>query len=482
MPPRRKRRSDQISGDPTESEPEPARRRHATIATTSGSATYSSDSGSTYSSASGEEGQPIEKILIKKLVRLALATEYSRTPLRRSDIYQKIWKDADITGGRASHQRVFEGAQRVLQDVFGMQLMELPSKEKTTLKDRRAKVSQTKSSSSTTRSYILVSTLPPELKQNPLIVKPTRAPNEAVEGSYIALYTVVLALIYFNDKALPDQKLGRYLQRFNADVYTPVGNKEKLLNRMMKDGYIDKRKDTTTGEEIIEWIPGPRGRVEVGVNGVVGLAKAVYGFGEAPLPGEPRPNYQRPQQDEVENEDPDQEEAVGLVNITEKQLDAKLSRSLGVKIGESDAVEDVEDEVDDIVFDMGDEEADGNVPPSPSIPEGQSSRPNTSGRQGQASGRRNAREVDDHDDGQPGPSRPRGQRSRPDEHEDVQSRSTRGGSQRVEPSTTSRNQNQGGRRTRNTRQDNDSNEEEEEDAAEAEIVQPRSSRKGKQRA
>lgn len=52
---------------------------------------------------------------------------------------------------------------------------------------------------------------------------------------------------------------------------------EKLLQKLAKEGYLEKRRDTSSGEEIIEWVVGPRGKIEVGERGVQGFIKAVYG-------------------------------------------------------------------------------------------------------------------------------------------------------------------------------------------------------------
>lgn len=47
---------------------------------------------------------------------------------------------------------------------------------------------------------------------------------------------------------------------------------------MEREGYVTKvRESTGTGEEDIYWVVGPRGKVEVGEEGVRGLVKAVYG-------------------------------------------------------------------------------------------------------------------------------------------------------------------------------------------------------------
>jgi DNA-binding MarR family transcriptional regulator len=191
-----------------------------------------------------------------------------------------------------------------------MQLVELPSRDKSDLKSRRQLASQgakSASASSTNKSWILVSTLPERYKRDPRIVTPTNAGgSREAEASYTALYTFVISVIYLNNGILPEAKLDRYLKRVNAETYTSLGATEKLLARMVKEGYVEKRRDTSTGEENIEWVVGPRGKVEVGIKGVQGLVKGVYGFGGTRGP-------------DMEDED------------EEKELDRKLKRSLGIR-------------------------------------------------------------------------------------------------------------------------------------------------------
>jgi melanoma-associated antigen len=190
-----------------------------------------------------------------------------------------------------------------------MQLVELPSRDKSDLKSRRQLASQgakSASASSTNKSWILVSTLPERYKRDPRIVTPTNAGgSKEAEASYTALYTFVISVIYLNNGILPEAKLERYLKRVNAETYTSLGATEKLLARMAKEGYVEKRRDTSTGEENIEWVVGPRGKVEVGIKGVQGLVKGVYGFGGTGV-------------DDMEHEE-------------EVQLDSKLKRSLGIR-------------------------------------------------------------------------------------------------------------------------------------------------------
>lgn len=70
--------------------------------------------------------------LVKKLVRYALACDFSRTSIRRDGIKEKVLGDQ----GRA-FRRVFDGAQNTLRLVFGMEMVELPVKDKLTKEEKR---------------------------------------------------------------------------------------------------------------------------------------------------------------------------------------------------------------------------------------------------------------------------------------------------------------------------------------------------------
>ena len=63
----------------------------------------------------------------------------------------------------------------------------------------------------------------------------------------------------------------------NAEVATPIDRTDKLLARLCKEGYLVKTREMDGGEEIIEYILGPRGKVEVGSGAVAGMARVVYG-------------------------------------------------------------------------------------------------------------------------------------------------------------------------------------------------------------
>ena len=101
------------------------------------------------------------------------------------------------------------------------------------------------------------------------------------EDSYVGLYTMAIALIIISGGIIPEGKLDRALRRMNADQSTPMGSKDKTLSTMVKDGYIVKVKDASGGgEETVDYIVGPRGKVEVGRDGVAQFIRTMHGESE----------------------------------------------------------------------------------------------------------------------------------------------------------------------------------------------------------
>lgn len=122
----------------------------------------------------------------------------------------------------------------------------------------------------------MTSTLP-EAYRIPKILPPTKAPSSSHESTYVALYTFLVTVITLSGGAIPEQRLDRYLKRTNADSYTPIERTDRLLQRLCKDGYLVRNREIDGGEEIVEYMVGPRGKIEVGEAGVAGLVREVYG-------------------------------------------------------------------------------------------------------------------------------------------------------------------------------------------------------------
>lgn len=126
-------------------------------------------------------------------------------------------------------------------------------------------------------SYILSTILPPAYR-TPEIIRPSLFGNSEDEAAYTALCSMVVAIISLSPgKSIPDSKLDRYLGRLNANKNMPMDKTENVLKKMVQQGYVMKVVDRSGDEETIDWVVGPRGKVEIGSRGVHGLVKEVYG-------------------------------------------------------------------------------------------------------------------------------------------------------------------------------------------------------------
>ncbi|PUU82068.1 MAGE family-domain-containing protein [Tuber borchii] len=204
--------------------------------------------------------------MIKKLVRYAISAEYTRVPIKRTEISSKV-----LGSHGRMFKEVFAGAQLELERVFGMRMVELPIREKTKLSQRRAAQTNDKAPS-TSKSYILTTILPEKFRE-PEIMQPFGVKEQA----YIGLTTMIVSLIYLNGRSIAETKLDRYLRRMNADRSTAAGETGKVLQSMIRHGYISKQKDDNANDGTFDYVLGPRGKVEIGTDGVLSMIKTVYG-------------------------------------------------------------------------------------------------------------------------------------------------------------------------------------------------------------
>ncbi|KAI9652128.1 MAG: hypothetical protein M1829_001847 [Trizodia sp. TS-e1964] len=216
----------------------------------------------------GDGNNLTKEQLVKKLVRLALSSEYARQPIKRNDISSR-------GAQRRQFKVVFEAAQDHLRQQFGVELTELPLRDKVTISQRRAAQKLDKVAS-TSKSYVLRSTLPIKYRKFPAILSASRAPTSKIDSSYVGLYTFIISLIGISGGTIAEAKLERHLKRVNADQFASLSSTDKLLHRLCKESYIVKIKDGSSGDEHVHYMVGPRGKVEVGVEGISGIVKAVY--------------------------------------------------------------------------------------------------------------------------------------------------------------------------------------------------------------
>jgi hypothetical protein len=123
--------------------------------------------------------------------------------------------------------------------------------------------------------WVLKTTLPTKYRI-PEIIRPSRAPTVEQEAIYTGFYTFIVANMYLSGGSLSEAKLDRFLRRTNSDVQLPIDRTDKVIARMIKDGYIVRVKDSSSGEEMIDYHIGPRGKVEVGPEGAANLARTVW--------------------------------------------------------------------------------------------------------------------------------------------------------------------------------------------------------------
>ncbi|KAM0469660.1 hypothetical protein ACHAP7_009891 [Fusarium lateritium] len=219
--------------------------------------------------------QSADEQLAKKLVRYAISCEFSRTVIRRDGIKERVLGNQ----GR-SFRRIFDLAQRQLKEVWGMEMRELPVREKMSLQEKRQAMKSNSQPKIGSGSYILTSTLP-EAFRNAAILAPSKTPSADDEATYAAFYTLTIAVIWLNGGELSEQKLKRYLFRLNADQNVSMDKTEIILKRMERQGYVIKRVERPPvgqdGEHTVTWHVGPRGKEEIGLDGVLGMAQEVYG-------------------------------------------------------------------------------------------------------------------------------------------------------------------------------------------------------------
>lgn len=134
-------------------------------------------------------------------------------------------------------------------------------------------------SQGTSTSVWVLQTIIPDKYRLPEIIGPSRPLRENDvnrEDSYVGLYTMTIALITISGGRISDGKLDRAFRRMNADQNTPMGTKDKTLALMAKDQYIAAVKNEDEGETV-DYIVGPRGKVEIGRDGFANFIRMMSG-------------------------------------------------------------------------------------------------------------------------------------------------------------------------------------------------------------
>ncbi|KAK9363981.1 MAGE family-domain-containing protein [Lipomyces starkeyi] len=221
-----------------------------------------------------EVGDEIAR-MAKRLVRLALAGEQARNPLRRTTVNEKILE--------ASHRRdfphVFKASQNLLTSILGMKLVELPNRtvpvRGTKKRGRLAKPPP----SSSTKSYILTSNLPEPFRKLDVL-----KPKNEGDAVYNGIVTTVCSIILLSGGQITSAALMKHLRTLGIDKDTPLGGQstEEVLKLMLKHLYLEREKEDDTmgidtGDSVWTYSIGPRAKVELTEDAVVDFAVSVYG-------------------------------------------------------------------------------------------------------------------------------------------------------------------------------------------------------------
>ena len=244
------------------------------------------------------------------LVRLALCNEYQHAPIKRDHIIKHI------VGKEASRAFpiILAQAQNILRTTFAFELAEargrgtenpLLTQQEAVLDERvgskrRRTDEPARKASASTHTYILRSTLPPDILKvmtsdesgDPIL---DWGASEGELGT-MGLLFVVLSIILVSGRQAPDARIRACLAQVSLSIdrvmpmslqplesgTTDHANRYTLdmfFQRALRQGYLERVRasDTSQQESALEWRWGPRSEVEIGEHAVASFMAALYG-------------------------------------------------------------------------------------------------------------------------------------------------------------------------------------------------------------
>lgn len=89
---------------------------------------------------------------------------------------------------------------------------------------------------------------------------------------------MIVSLIVLSGGELSDMKLRRHLGRMNASQNLPMDKTDNVLQKIVRQGYVDKVVERSDGDEdTVTWCVGSRGRVEIPPQSIAALVTEVWG-------------------------------------------------------------------------------------------------------------------------------------------------------------------------------------------------------------
>jgi melanoma-associated antigen len=84
---------------------------------------------------------------------------------------------------------------------------------------------------------------------------------------------MIVAIISLSGGTISEEKLDHSLFR---KTRVPDSESTSALARMCREGFITKITDNSSGQTSVEYIVGPRGKIQIGEEGVKSFVKAVW--------------------------------------------------------------------------------------------------------------------------------------------------------------------------------------------------------------
>ncbi|KAI9333779.1 MAGE family-domain-containing protein [Zopfochytrium polystomum] len=196
--------------------------------------------------------------MVKNLVRYALFIEQKKVPLKRDEAIKKVMGEHGKAFGA-----ILSRAQVVLRQLFGVQLVELPVRQKrgagsSAVPDQNEKAG---------KDWVLLSIIPHDM-----------LPDSAQwdkDREETGLLAVILALILVSGNTIKHDALYTYLRRLGVKPgqteHPEFGDVDAVLASFTKHGYLDSRKTVTDEAANYEYVWGPRAKVEFKPENVMGF-------------------------------------------------------------------------------------------------------------------------------------------------------------------------------------------------------------------
>lgn len=210
--------------------------------------------------------------LVKRMIRLMICRNAMKKPVKREDLSKHIFANM---GNIRSKGKVFQGtftaAQQKLRTIFGMEMVLIQRQVKVKRSGSSRMASQaTQSGPVGTKGYVLISVLDHE----------TRAEERKNRASFGFLMVVAGMILMEPSCRIEQEDLYSALRRLGVHVRESKGHKqlnggnvkELLESVLVKQWYLEREKEGDT----FFYTLGPRFRVEIEGDDVVGFVDAVY--------------------------------------------------------------------------------------------------------------------------------------------------------------------------------------------------------------